>query len=253
MVVGASGDENVDPIVAMVEVLLSVERAAAGPDGKFVDPMVAMVEVLLSVERVSVDPTAAVVGALLRLELVEPNVAMVDVLLSPPRLAEEVEKERGGGQDVDVYSSGIASADDAAPPKPLVPATGPDELEPEPEPEAASIPNGSSPSSTRFHSATLSRFSRLLYSFRPRPPEGRATTPSYAAVPGISCGSRPCSSRQRGAASPYRGTAACIGSSAVVPLTLAGSRGNSCIVRGTPRWRALVPASAMSAALSAER
>ncbi len=60
----------------------------------------------------------------------------------------------------------------------LDPAPGLDEV------AAAPMPSESVPSSISFHMGTFNSFATLLYSCRPFP-FGRATTPSYAAVPGI--------------------------------------------------------------------
>ncbi len=87
---------------------------------------------------------------------------------------------------------------------------------------------------------------------RPLRPLGLASTPSYEAVPGMSCGGRPCAARQRGAPRPKSGTEMCIGSSPW-SCSSSGLRGKSCVVSGTPIWRALVPASWTSVALWAAR
>jgi hypothetical protein len=129
----------------------------------------------------------------------------------------------------------------------LVPAPGLDED------EVAPIPSGSTPCSRSLHIGTFNSLARLLYSFRPVLPVGGATTPSYAAVPGIGWSSRPCLARQRGALSPKSGIEACIGSSFFVLGFMEGWSGKSWNVRGTPIRRALRPASLMSAALCSAR
>jgi hypothetical protein len=93
----------------------------------------------------------------------------------------------------------------------------------------------------------------FAYSFLPFFPLGGAGTPLYVAVPGVESGGSPSLARQRGAPRPKSGTAECIGSSFSPPQWMAGSRGKSWSVSGTPSRRALTPACAMSSALSVAR
>ena len=134
-----------------------------------------------------------------------------------------------------------------APGELLVPAPG---LE---EDEVAPAPSASIPCSMSLIIGTLSSFAHLLRSCRPIFFFfGGATTPTNVAVPGTEGLSRPSLARQRGALRPKSGTEACIGSS-FFPLFMEGWSGKSCIVRGTPIRRALMPASLMSAALCVAR
>ena len=93
----------------------------------------------------------------------------------------------------------------------------------------------------------------FLYSLLPFFPFGGAATPLYVAVPGELSGGSPSLARQRGARRPNSGTAECIGSSSSPPQWMAGSRGKSWSVSGTPSRRALTPACEISSALSAAR
>ena len=109
----------------------------------------------------------------------------------------------------------------------LVPAPGLDEE------EAARLPR-SAPCSMSLHIGSFNSLARLLYSRKPVPPVGGATTPSYTAVPGTAWSSRPSLARQRGALRPKRGIEACIGSSFFALLFMEGWSGKSWNVRGTP-------------------
>jgi hypothetical protein len=223
-VAGGRGD---DPIVAIVDTLLSDEVIAV----VVFDPMVAMVAIvsilslLLSPVSAGADDDALVVAA--------PVGGVRKSVISDGEAERSNDEPRGS-------SMGTSSAS-----RRLVPALRIDELEGGGTP----ISFGTLPSSTSLYIGFLFIFfffAQLSHCCKPFSPRGLASTPSYEAVPGSSWSGRPSAVRQRGAPRPKSGTEECIASSA---LWSTGSRGKSCIVRGTPSRRALAPASLMRAVL----
>jgi hypothetical protein len=217
-----------EPTVAVVEIWLNDERADASLVMDLVEPMVAIVEVLRSA-----DGLGMMLDGEVDFEMVSSMLAIAYVLKSGlGRRAESAVEEVVIGP----RATGVCLALDRLPPagmpctrgELLVPAPGLDDE------EATRMPRGSPPCSMSFHIGSLNSLARLLYSRRPVPPGGAATTPSYTAVPGIAWSSRPCLARQRGALRPKRGIEACIGSSFFVPLFIEGWSGKSWNVSGTP-------------------
>jgi hypothetical protein len=171
-------------------------------------------------------------------------------------IAKGADDTRDVDVDVDEDDVGVALPGDVVPLEPDEPATAGEssssnnlsnELE-----ELDVDPLGAVAASNVFHLGFIF-CAFFAYSFLPFFPLGGAGTPLYVAVPGVESGGSPSLARQRGARRPKSGTAECIGSSFSPPQWMAGSRGKSWSVSGTPSRRALTPACAMSSALSAAR
>lgn len=244
---GGGGWGGSEPTVAVVEILLNEEYV---DPSLLVDSMVAIVEVLRSPDGLGLMLDGGV-----EVEMVSSILAIAYVLRSrcglggSSKLATAYVLRSGGlGRAesaveevvpvvVGTRAAGICLgvSDELAPAG--MPCT-PDEL-PVPvsgldEEDATRMPRGLPPCSMRLYLGGINSLSQLLNSRRPTPPMDGATTPSYTAVPGLVCSSRPCLARQRGALRPKRGIEACIGSSFFAPLFMEGWSGKSWSVRGTP-------------------